>query len=300
MALKVDYITRETFINLRRNLLLSTASVLTVAVSLSMVGAVLFLRFGVDNATARWKNGVEFEVFLNTDPPATQAQKDRIQRELVASPEVAPGGVTFIDQAQQYKLFQQYFVNQPEYLQNVKQSDLPESFRVKPAVHDAEVIQTLGDQFEKEPGVRQVSFARDEVQKAFDTSRGLQIGMSIVALVLFLASSLLIFNTIRTALFSRRREIEVMKLVGATNWFIRVPFMVEGLLQGLVGSVVTFATLWILRMPLTRWVVDTFTQFQGFAVSPGQVVTIGVLTVVVGSLVGAVSAGVALTRFLDV
>ena len=77
MALKVDYVTRETLINLRRNLLLSTASVLTVAVSLSMVGAVLFLRFGVDNATARWKNGVEFEIFLKTDPAATADQCQR-------------------------------------------------------------------------------------------------------------------------------------------------------------------------------------------------------------------------------
>jgi cell division transport system permease protein len=177
---------------------------------------------------------------------------------------------------------------------------MPESYRVRPSVHDADVIQTLGDQFQKEPGVREVSFAKDQVRRAFDTSRGLQIGMSIVALVLFLASSLLIFNTIRTAIFSRRREIEVMKLVGATNWFIRVPFMVEGMLQGLVGSAVTFAALWGLRTPLTRWVVETFDQFRGFAVMPGEVFTIGVLMIIVGSLVGAVSAGLALTRFLDV
>jgi cell division transport system permease protein len=300
VALKIDYVTRETLTNLRRNLLLSTASVLTVAVSLSMVGAVLFLRFGVDNATARWKNGVEFEIFLNTDPPATPEQKDRIQRELTTSPEVTPSGVKFINQAAQYKLFQQYFFDQPEYLSSVKETDMPESFRVQPSVHDADVIQTLGDQFKKEPGVKQVSFAKDQVQRAFNTSRGLQIGMSIVALVLFLASSLLIFNTIRTAIFSRRREIEVMKLVGATNWFIRVPFMVEGLLQGLVGSVVTFAALFALRTPLTKWVVETFDQFRGFVVNPSEVVAIGLFMVIVGSLVGAVSAGVALTRFLDV
>jgi cell division transport system permease protein len=300
MALKVDYVTRETLTNLRRNLLLSTASVLTVAVSLSMVGAVLFLRFGVDNATARWKNGVEFEIFLNTDPAATGEQIEHIQQALLASREVDPSGITFINQEAQYKLFQQYFVDQPEFLQNVKQTDMPESFRVRPSVHDADVIQTLGDRFKKEPGVREVSFAKDQVERAFNTSRGLQIGMSIVAIVLFLASSLLIFNTIRTAIFSRRREIEVMKLVGATNWFIRVPFMVEGLLQGLIGSVVTFAALWALRAPLTRWVVETFEQFRGFAVLPGEVFTIGVLMIVVGSLVGAVSAGVALTRFLDV
>ncbi|MGD9798349.1 MAG: cell division protein FtsX [Acidimicrobiia bacterium] len=300
MALKVDYVTRETLTNLRRNLLLSTASVLTVAVSLSMVGAVLFLRYGVDNATARWKNGVEFEIFFTTDPPATTEQKDRVYRELSESDEVDVSGIQFIDQAAQYELFRVYFVDQPEFLENVKQEDMPESYRVRPSVDDADLIQALGDRFTKEPGVYKVAFAKDQVKRAFDTSRGLQIGMSIVATVLFLASSLLIFNTLRTAIFSRRREIEVMKLVGATNWFIRVPFMIEGMLQGLVGSEVTFAALFWLRSPLAKWVVDTFDQFAGFAVVPSEVFTIGVLMVVVGSLVGAVSAGVAVTRFLDV
>ena len=296
MAMKVDYVARETLINLRRNLLLSTASMVTVAVSLSMLGGVLFLRRGVDNATQRWKNGVEFEVFLNTD--ATQAQKNLVERDLERHPSVEK--VTFVDREEQYRLFRLYFAGQPEYLQNVEATDLPESFRVKPSVEDAAAIDDIGQRFRSYPGVKEVAFAKDQVEKAFRTRRGLQIGMSLIAGVLAVASSLLIFNTIRTAIFSRRREIEVMKLVGATNWFIRVPFMVEGLLQGFVGSVATFATLYWLREPLRSWIVETFDQFQGFLVQQGEIVWIGLLVVAVGSVMGAISAGVAVTRFLDV
>jgi len=296
MALRVDYISRETLSNLRRNLLLTTASMLTVAVSLSMVGAVMFLRFGVDNATQRWKNGVEFEIFLNLE--ATAEQKGLIERQLSESPDVDE--FDFVTREEQFEFFKQFAEGIPEYQEIVRPEDLPESYRVRPSVDDADVIQTLGDRFAEEPGVREVAFARDQVDQAFRTSRGLQIGMFIVAMVLFLASSLLIFNTIRMAIFSRRREIEVMKLVGATNSFIRVPFMLEGLLQGLVGSLVTFAALWSLRIPLAEWVVNTFSQFAGFAVEPSEVFGIGLLMVLVGSAVGAVSAGVAVTRFLDV
>jgi cell division transport system permease protein len=294
--MKLDYVSRETLINIRRNLLLTTASLVTVAVSLSMVGIAFVLRAGVNNATERWRNGIQFEVFLT--PDATQAQKDRLAGELSSNPDIKR--IRFVDRNEQYTLFRKYFADQPEYLDNVKATDLPESYRVEPRVNDADVIRTLGQRFEREPGVKQVEFAYEQVHRALRTSSALQLGMFVIAVVLFLASALLIFNTIRTAIFARRREIEVMKLVGATNWFIRVPFMVEGLLQGVVGAAVAYAGLFFLRGRLSSWIVENFDQFVGFVVVNGQVRTIGLVLVGVGSLIGAASAGVAVTRFLDV
>lgn len=296
MSLKLDYVSRETLINLRRNLLLTTASMVTVAVSLSMVGVAFLMRYGVDNATQKWKNGIEFEVFVNLD--ATSVQKARIARELTQNPDVKR--VRFVGREEQNRLFRDFFANQPEYLDNVRADDLPESYRVAPAVDDATVIKAMAERMRKEPGVKDVAFAGDQVDRALRTSRAMQVGMFVIALVLFLASSLLIFNTIRMAIFARRREIEVMKLVGATNWFIRVPFMVEGLAQGVVGAVTAFATIYFLKDPLSRWIVQNFEQFRGFLVHGDQVVAIGVITVIVGAAVGAASAGVAVTRFLDV
>jgi cell division transport system permease protein len=296
MALKLDYVSRETLTNLRRNVLLTTASVVTVAVSLSMVGVAFLLRYGVDNATARWKNGIEFEVFMNTD--STEALKDRVQRELTQNPDVKH--VKFVGRTEQYKLFKDLFHDQPEYLENVREQDLPESYRVAPKVKNADVIRSMADHIKKEPGVWRVEFAGNQVERALRTSRAMQVGMFIIAIVLFLASSLLIFNTIRMAIFARRREIEVMKLVGATNWFIRVPFMIEGLAQGVVGAIAAFALIHFLSDPLSNWIVKNFDQFAGFIVHGNEVLTTGLITVLVGSAIGAASAGVAVTRFLDV
>jgi cell division transport system permease protein len=296
MALKLDYVSRETLINLKRNVLLTTASMVTVAVSLSMVGVAFLLRYGVDNATQRWKNGIEFEVFMN--PNASPAQKARIDRELTQNPDIEK--VRFVGRVEQYKLFRDYFHDQPSYLENVRPDDLPESYRVAPRVKDAAVIRSMADRVQNEPGVKQVEFAGDQVDRALRTSRGMQLAMFVIAIVLFLASALLIFNTIRMAIFARRREIEVMKLVGATNWFIRVPFMFEGLVQGVVGALGAFATIYFLQGPLTHWIKDTFQQFDGFIVHPGEVAAVGFIVVLVGSAIGAASAGVAVTRFLDV
>jgi cell division transport system permease protein len=297
MAMKFDYATRETASNLRRNLLLTTASMLTVAVSLSMVGVALLLRYGVDNATQRWKNGVEFEIFLNLD--VTPEQQAHIERELVANRDVAKGGVRFVSQEEQYKLFRQYFNDQPEYLQNVKAGDLPSSYRVKPIVKDVDVIRDMGKRFESEPGVKQVEFAADTVDTVLRVSRWLQVAMFVVAGVLLFAAILLIFNTIRMGIFARRREIEVMKLVGATNWFIRVPFMLEGLVQGVVGAAVSFGMVVLLRN-LTEDPISHINLFSGFQILGSQVSSTGLLLMTIGAGIGAIGAGVAVTRFLDV
>jgi cell division transport system permease protein len=296
---KVDYVARETLTNLRRNLLLSLATIVTVAVSLSMVGIALIVRYGVDHATAKWKNGVEFEIFLNVD--ATPEQTDLIASQLADSPEVATDGVVYIDKQQQFNGFKQWASTQrPEYLDTVTKDDMPQSYRVKPTTDDADRIEALGQRFEQEPGVREVAFAADTVRQANGRSRAMQISLLLVAGLLFLASAFLIFNTIQTAIFSRRREIEVMKLVGATNWFIRVPFMVEGLLQGAVGALVAFSAVFFLREPLSRWIVENFDDLTGFYVLPSEILGIGTLVVIVGAAVGSISAGIALTRFLDV
>ena len=113
---------------------------------------------------------------------------------------------------------------------------------------------------------------------------------------------LLILNTIRMAMFARRREIEVMKLVGATNWFIRVPFMLEGLVQGVIGAASGHRRAGHLPAVLRGLVAqpEDFPLFSGFVLGTGELVVIYVLLGVIGCVVGAIGAGVAVTRFLDV
>jgi len=123
-----------------------------------------------------------------------------------------------------------------------------------------------------------------------------------MSLVLLVVAVILIWNTIRTAIFARRREIEVMKLVGATDWFIRVPFILEGLIQGLVGAVVSCAGLWGLNQAWTNGVAGfkPGTGVSSLIVPDSYANGIMLTLLVIGAVAGAVGSGVASSKFLDV
>jgi cell division transport system permease protein len=297
MALRVNYVVRETASNLWRNLLLTLASMLTVAVSLSLVGSALLLRQGVDNATIQWKDGIEFSVYMN--PEATPDQMASIERELERSQGVDVERYVFVDQDAAYDEFKTLFGNSPDMVENITPEVLPPSFRVVPTVDDSAAIKAMADRFTGRPGVREVALALDTVDTILRVGRAFQIGILVLAMALLFSAALLIFNTIRMAIYARRREIEVMKLVGATNWFIRVPFMLEGLVQGLVGAGVSFLAIWALQTG-AQDAVRQVPLFSDFIVSASQVTSTGMLVLALGALIGAISAGVAVTRFLDV
>jgi cell division transport system permease protein len=293
MALRVDYVTRETANNLRRNLLMTSAAVLTVAVSLALVGGALLLRQGVQNATVQWRGGVELNIFLK--PEATQAQTDAIQRQLDALPQVER--IRYGSKACAFAEFKSLFANEPEFQDAVTADDLPPSFRVVPT--SPELTEQVGRQFVDRPGVYKVKYAEKEIKTLLNVTKWAQRFILAIALILLLSASVLILNTIRMAIYSRRREVAVMKLVGATNWFIRIPFMFEGLVQGLFGAAVAFGFV-VLGRNLLLDAIRNNELFKQFYVSSSEVLGTGVLMILVGVIVGAVGSAVAVNRFLDV
>lgn len=297
---KFDYIARETGHNLLRNISLTLASVLTVAVSLSLVGSALLLRQGVQNATARWEGGIEFIIFV--EPEASAEQEQAIQDKLANSPAVETW--TYVDREQAYEEFVDMFQSTPEMIETVDPSILPPSFRVVPTNPDAAAIRALGEQFEDEPGVFRVVFAFEVVQQVQHLARWLSIGILVIAGVLLGAALLLILNTIRMAMFARRREIEVMKLVGATNWFIRIPYMLEGLIQGVVGAIIAVGAVFAVKSVLfdrsRSGSIDSLAILQGFVVSSSEVMGTSLFVLGVGVLVGVIGSGIAVSRYLDV
>ena len=298
MALRLDYFAEETVANLRRNFSLTIASSLTVAVSLALVGAALLLRQGVDNATTRWQGGIEFIVFLQ--PDVSQEQADAVGRELSDNPDVSD--VKFVDKQQAYEEFKLLFRNSPELVDTVTPDILPASWRVVPRNTDPNVIEAIGKQFEKKAGVMSVVFAKDTVESVMKVTRLMQIGILGAAVVLLVAAGLLIVNTIRTAMLSRRREIEVMKLVGASNWFIRVPFMLEGLVQGLLGAAGACVAVIVLNNLVESRVTEgqSLAILQNFSVSSSEVTGTLLFLLLVGVLVGTIGSGVAVSSYLDV
>ena len=298
MAIKIDYVARETATNLFRNVTLTLASVLTVVVSLTLFGSALLLRQGVENANDRFKGGIEFIVYLQ--PAITEDQKTSVQRDLDDNPDVRD--YTFVNQDETFEEFKRLFANSPQLVETVTAEILPPSFRVAPRVQDPEVVKALGDQFETKPGVYEVVFAFEVVQRIQETFNKIGVRFLAAAVLLLVAALMLILNTIRVAMFARRREIEVMKLVGATNWFIRVPFIVEGIIQTLLGAAVAVGIMTFLIRPF----IDELSEdrvlpiFQGFVITDSNLVTTNLLVVMVAVLIGAIGSAVAVSRFLDV
>ena len=298
MAIKLDYVARETATNLFRNVTLTLASVLTVVVSLTLFGSALLLRQGVENANDRFKGGIEFIVYLQ--PQITQDQKGAVQRDLDANPDVEK--YEFVDQDATFEEFKRLFQNSPQLVETVTPEILPPSFRVAPRIQDPEVVKALGDQFQGKPGVYEVVFAFEVVQRIQETFNKIGVRFLAAAVLLLVAALMLILNTIRVAMFARRREIEVMKLVGATNWFIRIPFIVEGIIQTLLGAAVAVGFMTFLIRPF----IDELSRdrvlpiFQGFVITDTNLIYTNVFVVLIAALIGAIGSAVAVSRFLDV
>ncbi len=296
--MKAEYYVRETASNLGRNITITLASVMTVAVSLALVGASLMLRSGVENATRRWQGGIEFVIFMQRDPSPEQVQS--LRDDLEQSPEVA--SVRFVDKKEAYEEFKLLFADSPELVDSIEPETLPPSFRVEPVNKEVDAVEALGKTYASKSGVGQVVFASKTIRLIQQLSSRLTVGIFVIAAFLLGAAGLLILNTIRMAMFARRREIEVMKLVGATNWFIRVPFMLEGLVQGLIGAFLAIAALAAFKPFFQKWLPSSrdIPLVSGFQVSSGEMFFIFGTLGAVGILIGAIGAGIAVSRFLDV
>jgi cell division transport system permease protein len=295
---RLSYVARETWANLRRNLTLTAASLLTIVVSLTLVGVSLLIQRAVDNSLSRWQDGVEFIVFMN--PEATTEQIGAVESNLQENPQVRD--VRFFTKDQAYEEFKRLYPDSPELVETLTPEQMPTSFRVVPDTDDTALIDTIGQQLVKQPGVLSVEYAKKAVDWIRTVSNYLRFGSVIAAFVLLAAATMLIWNTIRTAMFARRREIEVMKLVGATNWFIRVPFMLEGLVQGLIGGALAVGAVWAGNRFWRNSVVQgtEILEFQNLVVNSSQFTVVALILLGLGAFIGALGSAIAVTRFLDV
>ncbi len=297
MALNLDYVFRETGTNLVRNVGLTVASILTVAIAIVLVGASFVIRTGVANATLQFQGGIELIVFM--DPDIRTTQREAIERSLDDNPEVER--FTYVNQREAFEEFKVLFEDSPEMIESVEPELLPPSFKVVPVNPNAASVSSLADQYEGDAGVKDVVSADDTIRTMQELFRFVSVMCVVVAGVAAVSAIVLIFNTIRVAMFARRREIEVMKLVGATNWFIRVPFMFEGLIQGLTGSVAAVGAIYLGNNLLTDQLEKKgIALLANFAVPSGELFGLAVALLIVGSLVSVVFSGIAASLYLDV
>ena len=291
------YVLRETGQNLWRNILLAVATVVTVGVSLAMFGGFMLFQVAVDSATARWQDGVEFIVWMNTD--AGTDEDSSVRNQLDESPGVERW--EYVDRLQSYEEFKEFFEDTPEVLEIFTAEGVPPYYRVVPTDPDPDVVEELGSQFKGKPGVRTVTFAGDVIRDVQNLSNRAGRVLFVGSIVLLGASTLLILNTLAVAIGNRRPEIEIMRLVGATKWFIRVPFMLEGLVQGLLGAVVAMISNSLLR----NYVIDQFSDadglqlLAGFKVDDAAMLQVNLLVVAIAVGVAVIGSNLAVAMHLN-
>lgn len=301
MIQRISYALRETIASFRRNVTLSVAAVITSAISLLLVGTTFLIQRAFDNLLVQWRGDVGMIVFVRPDVAEDALQF--IEQNLKSQPNIIDvDKVKYLDKTQSFEEAKRVFAGDPTTLSLLSVETIPSQFKVVPKTTDPALVRSLADQYRTLPGVAGVSLAEDEFDVISTLSgfvRTVTIGMS---LILLAVAVVLIWNTIRTAIFARRREIEVMKLVGATDWFIRVPFIIEGLIQGLAGAFVSCAGLWTLNKAWTTGVAGfkPGTGVSSLIVSGSYVNGIMLTLLVIGAIAGGVGSGVASSKFLDV
>ena len=286
------YLVNEVVIGLRRNLLMSLATVVTVTVSLALLGAGLLTQAQVDKAKRVLYGEVEVSIFLQDGIP--DEQRDRIEADLRANQLVAE--VEYESKEQAYRNALELFENDPELIEALQPEDLPASFRVK--LHDPEQFDVVASQFEGYPGVDEVVDQRDVLQRFFAIMDLVSRAALGVAILQGIAAAALIGNTIRITAFARREQTGIMKLVGATNWYIRLPFILEGIVAGVVGALVAGFLLLAGDAVLLTRLKDQIKIFP--FIGTGDVLAVIPFLVLVGALLAAVAAFLSLRRFLDV
>ncbi len=295
MAVSTGYVVRETGANLKRNLLMTVAAILTVAVSLFLVACALLMRQATNKAAVQWRGGVELSIFLQ--PDVTNSQRDAIGQQLQSMQDVKR--VRYVDKPQAYAEFKQMFANTPDLVSSLAVSDMPPSYRVVPT--RAEDVTAIGDRFKNVSGVKEVVYAKEVINsllKDYHTKTRVAV---LIAFGVFLGAIALIAITIQLAIFARRREVAVMKLVGATNWFIRLPFMVEGLIEGVLGALVAFGLSYAFRDTIASFVSNNaLAGGTPLFVTSTEALYTGLLVLAVGAGLGAIGSALGVSAFLSV
>ena len=289
--MRTEFVLSEVGIGLRRNVTMTIASVMTVAISLTLLGIALIIRFGADQLEHELISQIRVSVYLEPTcgtPNAgsnclTSADRDNVQRTLQQLPQVQD--IKYISQEQAYQLFQEEFKDDPELVRLTRADQLPESFARKPKdPHEYEVVNSAVG---KAPGVQQVTNASSSLKRLFSFFHHVTLGALLLTVLLLISTCLLIYNSMRVAAFSRRRETGIMRLVGASDFYIQAPFVLEGTAAGVAGSGLAVLLLvmvkWYISSTLATRVLTPFGEWGTLAKALPLVIVIGVLLPAIAS-----------------
>jgi cell division transport system permease protein len=292
MRFNLGFFLREAFKNLRLNLLMSITAITTTFICILVLGIGVLVSSHVEGIIGSVREDVSVEAFI--PPDASQERVEEIRNAVEGYPEVS--GVNYVSEDEALVKFKDTFKDQPEIYENLDPGVLPASFQLQledPALADEVAKKLVNEGFSED----NLSYPQQTINR-LNTVTSYMIWGLYGATALFLVSSvLLISNAIRLSIFARRNEIEVMKLVGASDRFVRTPFVFEGMAQGLIGAGLAALTVIWLNFLFVDWSREAlpFVPISGDAVNTFLML---VLLVGVGVLIGVIGSFLSVTRFL--
>lgn len=301
--MRFSFFLSEAFGSMRRNWVMAMAAVITVFISTAILGAVLVTRDNLNQGATNLKNRVMIEVFIKDD--ATPEQTQSLERKIQGMNDVK--SYKYISKEEALRRFRERFGER--IIKNLPINPLPASYEIQ--VKNADRVDSVAQQFfndptvDNDPGTHNgVKYARETVRKMLGTISLIEKGMWVTTGIFAAAAVLLISTTVRLSIFARRREVEIMRLVGATNWFIRWPFVLEGFITGLVGAMLAAAFVWVGNWGIANWIQSSQIDFLSLRVFrmwwQGGTWPLGLMPslAILGALLGAVGSLVALRRYL--
>jgi cell division transport system permease protein len=275
------------------------AAALTVLIGMFLVGLLIGLGTWARSWSEHAKGQLDINVYLCTrttcGEDVTNKQINAVRTMLQNDPRIGPENVQFISKAEALKEMQK---KAPDMVAGVLTNPLPDAFKIKPK-DGADVIPIATSLNENLPaGVEKVNYGKKTAKRILRVAHIFEVLSALAIAILLIAATILIGNTIRLSIFARRREIEVMKLVGASNWFVRGPFMVEGLLTGLIGAAAAVVLLFLgkeLVLPATIGRLDAGKDVNAIAFE-----YTALLVLLLGLVLGAAGSSLTMRRFLRV
>lgn len=304
MSISVGYFARESWQNFRRNWVMSLGAVITIYLSLLLVGIFLVTGVVVNTIVESVEDKVTIQMFLK-DGAATE-DVNALQKELLADPMVAT--VDYTTKQEALEKFKRDMASSPEIIAQIEGNPLPASLDL--ALNDPRDVKVMADKIlanelfivvadRPDDPAESLKYGQQVVEKLFAFTRVVRIIEVVFVAMLGVVSLIFINNTIRLAIYARRKEIGIMRLVGASNWFIRTPFMLEGVMQALIGASLAILSLIGLQAAILPRLAEAV-PFLAVTMSSTAMTQISISLVVAGIFIGLLGSSLAMRRYLKV
>ncbi|MGI5921365.1 MAG: permease-like cell division protein FtsX [Syntrophomonadaceae bacterium] len=295
MKLKsIIYFFREAFKSMSRNRLLSIATVSTVAICILILGMAMLMIINADNFMERLESDVEIVAYL--DKSLNKAEVSDIRSDIEKISGIK--SVTFVSKHEALKRLEKKFgENQYNLAETLNKNPLPDAYEIK--AQDPHTVAQLAGKIARIKGIAKVNYGQGVVERLFKVTNWIRIIGCILIVLLTLGAVFLIATTIRLAVFARRKEIYLMKLIGATDWFVRWPFFIEGVLLGALGGLIAILVLAFGYGSLLKN-MGTALFFIPLVSNTGLLINIYIGLAAIGAFLGVIGTSISLRRFMNV